>query len=363
MLERGDRTEFVLDEIELKPLEAGEIRVRIQASGICHTDIALKDMVERPCVLGHEGTGTVEAVGPGVESLTVGDCVILGYASCGECSSCCVGSLNLCEHNFDLSFSGLRASGGIAALHRDEPLRASIFQQSSFSTRVIAQARNAVKVDSDLKPEIRASMTCSVFTGTGLVARQLHMGPGDSILIFGAGVVGLSAVMAASAVGATSVVVDPIQARRTLAEGLGAAETVDATLSDVSTEIARIFPVGAPAILDTSGVQSAWDMSIKHLGMGGKFTFVTIPKPMEQATLPAFELMKRGASAAAVIQGGAIPAEFIPQLVEWYRAGKLPLEKLITTYQFDEINDAFRHMSEHQVIKPVLIMEELGDVR
>lgn len=362
LLETGHEHDFMLGEIQLEPLRAGEILVRIEASGVCHTDLALKQMVQRPCVLGHEGTGIVEAVGAGVESLDINDCVILSYASCGGCSSCDAGHLNLCENNFDLSFSGNRASGGTAASRDGQPVRASVFQQSSFSSYVIAQARNAVRVDPSLSPAIRASLTCSVFTGAGVVARQLGLGSGDSILIFGAGVVGLSAVMAAKVLGVKAVVVDPIAERRLLASDLGAALTVDSSRADVAGEIERAFPTGAAAVLDTSGVQAAWDQAIANLAMGGVFAFVTVPQPMESASLPAFELMKRGASATAVIQGGASPSEFIPQLIDWYQAGDFPVEKLITRYSFEDINRAFTDMSEHRVIKPVLMMGASGDI-
>ena len=361
VLTKEGGTIFEFAELNLAPLQAGEILVRIEASGVCHTDLVLMNMVERPCVLGHEGTGIVEAVAEGVTNFAPGDCVILGFASCGVCYSCQRGTPNLCEQNFELSFSGCRAGGGTCASLDGEPVRASIFQQSSFSTRVIAQARSAVHVSSDLAPEVRASLTCSVFTGAGVVARQLGLGLGDSLLVFGGGVVGLSAVMAGAASDVEVYVVDPIESRRTLALELGAAMAIDPTGADLLEQFESIHPGGFRYILDTSGASSAWEAAVSLLSMGGQFLFVTVPTPHDEASIPAFELMKRGGSAVAVIQGGAVPAEFVPQLIDWHQQGRFPIDRLIECYPFKELQAALRDLSDHRVIKPVLLMPGKGD--
>lgn len=352
----GADHEFSMRELQLAELASGEILVRVEASGICHTDIALLDMVERPCVLGHEGTGIVEAIGPDVCGVTPGDYVVLGYASCGSCSSCLRDTPYLCEKNFELSFSGCRACGGVTAKMNEQPVRASIFQQSSFSTRLIAVARNAVVVPADIPREVRASLTCAVFTGAGIVARHLKLARDESLLVFGAGVVGLSAVMAAKAMGAAAFIADPIPARRELAVSLGALCAFDPAAGDFLAQVRDRFPSGLMNVLDTSGAQPAWDSAIELLGMGGTFLFVTVPQPRETASVPAFELMKKGATASAVIQGSALPSEFLPQLMDWYRAGVFPIDRLITTYPFEAINQAFDDMVAHHVIKPVLLM-------
>jgi aryl-alcohol dehydrogenase len=350
-------SEFSMRELQLAELAAGEILVRIEASGICHTDLALLDMVERPCVLGHEGTGVVEATGPDVTDVREGDCVVLAYPSCGACGSCRAGSPYLCERNFELSFSGCRACGGTTASLVGQPVLASIFQQSSFATRVIAGARNAVVVPADIPREVRASLTCAVSTGAGLVARHLRLGAGDSLLVFGAGVVGLSAVMASHAVGAAAFIADPLPERRELALSLGAAAAFDPLSGDFTGEVGRHFPAGVAHVVDTSGAQAAWSAAFDLLAMGGTFLFVTVPQPHESASVPAFELMKKGAAASAVIQGSAVASEFIPQLVDWYRDGRFPIDRLITCYPFDAINRAFGDMAGHRVIKPVLLMD------
>jgi aryl-alcohol dehydrogenase len=351
----GD-SEFELRDIELGELRADEVLVRIEASGVCHTDLVLRGMVERPCVLGHEGTGIIEAVGADVTDVEVGDCVVLSYASCGVCGSCTHSAPNLCENNFELSFTGYRSDGTTVATLDGSPLRASIFQQSSFSTHVIAPARSAVVVPHEVPAEVRAALTCSVFTGAGVVARQLSLQSGDRLLVFGGGVVGLSAVMAAHVIGVRTVLVDPLQGRRELAKALGAFAVLDPLADDCSEQLREHAPGGFLYVLDTSGVAGAWELAIQSLAMGGRFLFVTVPQPMDAAVLPALELMKRGAGAQAVIQGGARPQDFLPQLLRWYAAGEFPVDRLITTYPFHDVNLAIEDMASHKVIKPVLVM-------
>jgi len=226
-----------LETLDVEEPRDGEILVRIVASGICHTDINVheRDRSPKPIVLGHEGAGIVERVGRGVTRLAPGDRVILSVNYCGECPSCRHNAHSYCYECLPRNFGGRRPDGSTPLTQNSAPINARFFGQSSFATYSLADERSAVKVPDDMPLEMMGPLGCGVITGTGSVINSLAVRPGQSIAIFGAGAVGLSAVMAAKIVGATRIIaVDVVPSRLELALELGA---TDAILEPVAMDV------------------------------------------------------------------------------------------------------------------------------
>lgn len=347
-----------LETVQLEDPRAGEVLVRLVATGVCHTDISVHggySPTPKPVVLGHEGAGIVERVGDGVTSLRPGDHVVLGSNSCGTCAMCEHSHPTYCYELMQRNFGGARPDGTTPLSQDGTPIHARFFGQSSFATHSLADAHAAIKVDPDLPLELLGPLGCGVHTGAGAVINSLGVGPGQSIAIFGTGSVGLSAVMAARLVGAERIVaVDVVPSRLDVARGLGATETIDPTASDPVAAILELTGGhGVEFSLNTTGIPEVYAQGIAcldHLGVAG---YVTGPRGPFAPDM--FHLMA-GRSLRGIIGGDAVPSVFIPQLIEHWRAGRLPFERLITEYPFARIADAFADSEAGTTIKPVLRM-------
>ena len=245
-----------LETLELAEPRANEILVRVVATGVCHTDIAMRDKafpVPQPIVLGHEGAGIVERIGSAVTRVTVGDPVVMSYNSCGICPSCVDHAATYCYDFFGRNFAGGRPDGSSPISKDGASIHGNFFGQSSFATYAICHERNIVKVPADAPLELLGPLACGIQTGAGAVINALKVGVGQSIAIFGAGSVGLSAVMAARVVGATTIVaVDLNDARLELARELGATHTFNPKKVDVTKEIVALSGGGVHFALDTT---------------------------------------------------------------------------------------------------------------
>jgi aryl-alcohol dehydrogenase len=188
---------FVLDEIDLDPPQAGEVLVRIEACGLCHTDLLAKEKdddnpfkdIPLPMVLGHEGAGVVVETGPGVDYCKVGDHVVLTYNSCGQCEGCCSGDTGTCDVFFKYNFTGIQMGGG-TRLHKDGKPVSQFFGQSSFAHYAVTNQSNTVVVPKDVPLAMLGPLGCGIQAGSGAVLYRLHPTPGDSIAVFGCGSVG-----------------------------------------------------------------------------------------------------------------------------------------------------------------------------
>jgi aryl-alcohol dehydrogenase len=338
----------------------GEVLVKMVSCGICHLDIAVKAQHSPPTlprILGHEGAGVVERVGPGVTNLICGDHVLLSYGSCGECSSCVSGAPAYCAHTFAINFLGER---GRADTHSvgGVPIPAGFFAQSSFATHAIATTRNVVKVDRDLPLSTLAPLGCGFQTGMGSVINVLKPRAGDMIAVFGCGAVGMAAIIAARIVGCSVIVaVDTNERRLALAREMGATHSINGALEDASAQIAGIAGVGTHFAFDTTGVPAVADQALRALAPRGTAAFVA---PSRRGTSFSFEaraIISSGRAIRGVLQGDAISSEFIPRMIEFYRSGQLPLERLITTFRLEEINRAVRELESGDVLKAVLLMD------
>ncbi|HEY0648726.1 NAD(P)-dependent alcohol dehydrogenase, partial [Phenylobacterium sp.] len=247
---------FGLETVEIEAPRAGEVLVRVVATGVCHTDMVMRDQdlpTPQPVILGHEGAGVVERVGAGVTKVAPGDHVVMTFNSCGGCPSCRDHAPTYCHEFFPRNFVGVRPDGSTGLSKDGETIYANIFGQSSFATYALCHERNAVKVPKDAPLEILGPLGCGVMTGAGAVMNALKVEAGRSLVVFGAGAVGLSALLAAEAAGAGPIiVVDINSARLELALELGADHALDSRAGPVVDRIREITGVGADYTLDTT---------------------------------------------------------------------------------------------------------------
>ena len=352
---REPQGQFTFETIELDDLQSDEILVRNEASGICHTDFVAQNIMPLPGVVGHEGAGVIEAVGSGVSRVKVGDRVIISYPSCGICYGCLEGKPYHCAHHIPLGFEGTRLDGSHTIKLDGKAISGAFFQQSSFSTHSIAVERNIVPVTGNHKAEMLAAIPCGVQTGAGAILNTFKVGPRESLAIFGAGAVGLSAVMAGKLVGAFPVIaVDIVEARLELAKELGATHALNAKEGQVSERIKDIISTGVNYSLETSGNEHALNDAINCLATGGECGMVIAPHFGNKYPFSPTEVFRRAANLCGIIQGSSIPSTFLPTLLELNKQGRFPYDLLIKVYDFADINKAVAETKAGGPIKPVL---------
>jgi aryl-alcohol dehydrogenase len=355
---RGTGSAPSLEPLELEAPRADELLIRLVATGICHTDLHEHPgrHSPQPIVLGHEGAGVVEGLGSDVRGFEVGDHVILSGNSCGRCPSCLANRPTYCDLAMPLCFGGRRLDGSTSLRCGDQPIHSHFFGQSSFATHAIVPHRTAVKVDRSLPLEKLGPLACGVITGAGAVIEALKIGYGDSIAIFGVGGVGLSAVMAARLVGARDIVAVDINAERlALARELGATHTVHSGDADAAKQIRAVTGRGVRCSLNTTTVPDVHTLALEVLAMNGTCGFVAAPRG--PWTPQMFGMLAGGKQLRGILGGDAHPALFLPRLIDYWRQGRFPFDRLLTFYRFDEIARAFDDVHHGRVIKPVLLMD------
>jgi aryl-alcohol dehydrogenase len=297
-------------------------------------------------------------VGANVTNVAPGDHVVMTFMSCGQCHYCQRGETAYCSDFFMLNVGGARKDGttGTCDAHGHR-LHDHFFGQSSFGTYAVAHGRNVVKVPEDVPLEILGPLGCGIQTGAGAVLNALEVGPGDSVAVFGAGGVGLSAVMAARVAGATTIIaLDVLPGRLNLALELGATHIVDSGKEDAVEAVRRIGGGGVDYTLDTSGKPTVLRQAIDALSIRGTCGVVGASALGTEASFDINSLMIPGRSIRGICEGDSLPAVFIPQLIELYRQHRFPYDRLIRFYELDEINVAIDAAARGMVIKPVLRM-------
>lgn len=345
---------YTLERLELDDPGSGELVVRITAAGLCHTDQIPRMMPGlTPIVTGHEGAGVVEALGSDVEGINVGDHVICSYASCGQCAACGRGEPYNCETFMARNLTGRDVNWGTRARDRDgNEVASRWFAQSSLATHALVEARNVVVVDADLPLELLAPLGCGFLTGAGSVLEALGVAPGQSLVVFGAGAVGLAAVMAGAAVGAAPVIaVDLNPKRLELARQIGATDTVVGGTDSTTTELMAALGGTADFTFDTTGVPAVIQVALSILRPGGHGGLVGI----QQGDLTLDPGILVGKRVSSILEGNADPQVMIPRLIELWRDGKFPVERLVQTFPLAAIDEAEAASLSGEVIKPVLI--------
>jgi aryl-alcohol dehydrogenase len=351
---------FVIDTVELCAPRPDELIVRVVASGMCQTDLHGRDgyyATPYPGVYGHEGAGVVHAVGSAVRSFSPGDHVVMSYPWCGACANCAQDLHSYCVHAFDLKMKGTRADGSTLLSKNGAPVYSAFFQQSSFGTYALTQERYAVKVRNDVPLELLGPLACSGQTGAGAVFNVMRPSPGDSFAVFGTGAVGLSALMAAKIAGCNPIIaVDVHQQRLALARELGATHVIDHNAcGDVVGEIRKITGSGVRYALETSALPAVFREAVEVLMPAGTCVLLGSARGGTDVSFD-MKFLQEGRVVRGVIQGDSLPRDFIPRLVDLIRDKKFPIEKMITFYDFADINRAARESSAGIAIKPVLRM-------
>ena len=356
----GPEQPFTFEEVELGDLRADEVRVRIVAAGICHTDVAVKEQsvnLPLPMVLGHEGSGIVEEVGSAVRHLSLGDHVVLSSDSCGVCRRCHAGLPSYCDEFVDRNLTGFRTDGSSPLSLRGEVLRGRFCGQSSFATQTICPGRSAIRIPSDLPLELMGPLGCGLTTGVGTVMNALKPAAGSSIAVFGVGTVGLSAVMGARLTGCETIIaIDLHQPRLDMARELGASACLHAVNDDVVSAILELTGGGADFSVECSGNPGAIEQAVACLGRPGWCAQVGAP-PAETKVPMDMDHLGFGRGIRGVVLGEANPQSFVPYLAELYRDGRLPYERFVRFYDFADINQAVHDSAvTGEVIKPILRM-------
>ncbi|MFB4320220.1 NAD(P)-dependent alcohol dehydrogenase [Actinomadura sp. 21ATH] len=347
---------YTIEPLELADPGPGEVVVRIAGAGICHTDLLGRQPggFPRPVVLGHEGAGVVEAVGPGVTDVSEGSNVVLSFDSCGACRDCRSARPGSCERMVVLNMAAMAMDGRQRL--RDgagETVHNRWFGQSSFATHALATARNVVPVGDDLPLEKLGPLGCSMQTGAGAVLLSLGVRAGDGIAVFGTGAVGLAAVMAAGIAAATTIIaVDLNEDRLRVAAELGATHTINGADEGLVARIQEITGGGADYAFDTTAVPAVVSNAVASLRTTGVCGLAGVGS-QEYRLDPTLMLM--GRTVKGIIEGDAVPQTFIPRLVELWRRGRFPFDRLIETYPLEKINEAEADMLAGEIVKPVVL--------
>lgn len=352
--------DFRMETLELDSPRQGEALVRIAACGVCHTDDVARNQiipVPLPAVFGHEGCGVIQALGPGMEDFSPGDRVLFSFGYCGTCENCRSGHPYACLENRRLNFSGEHFDGG-HRLHFGGRSVSAFFGQGAFAEYAVVHRNNLIPAPTDLPLELLAPLGCGIQTGAGAVLNYLKAAPGSSILITGCGAVGLSAVMAAVIAGCGEIIAcDVVPERLALAKELGASHTLNSReVGDIPKAVRALTEgYGVHYAVDCTGVGACVRTSlicVRPLG-----TCAVVGATQELTIHVENELMGAAKTLGGVVEGCCVPQLFIPKLLDFYRQGRFPFDKLVEFYPFEEINRAFADTKAGKVVKAVLTME------
>jgi len=355
----GETRPLSVEELSLGEPRAGELLVRIEAAGVCHSDLSVVDgsrVRPLPMALGHEAAGVVEATGAGVRDVKAGDHVVLTFVpSCGRCAECSSGRPALCTAAAVANGSGWLLHGpSLLADATGQPVHHHL-GVSGFATRAVVARESAVVVPRDVPLATAALFGCAVLTGTGAVFNTAGVRPGQTVAIFGLGGVGLAAVMGAAAAGAATIVaVDPVGSKRQLALELGATEAL--APEGAEQRIKDLTGGGVEVGFEAAGVPAVLESAFRATRRGGTTVAMGLPHPSRTLTLPALAFAGEGRTLAGSYMGSAAPQRDLPRYLALWRAGKMPVERLLTgTLPLTRINEAMEALATGQAVRQVLL--------
>lgn len=351
-----------IETLELGGPGPGELRVKVRAAGLCHSDLSVIDGSRprvMPMVLGHEAAGEVVEIGPDTAGFEIGDQVVFSFVPvCGHCIPCASGRAALCEPGAAANVAGTLLSGqrrwqgggDKSVLHHHLGV-------SAFAEQTVVSARSAVKVDKSLPPEIAALFGCAVMTGVGAVVNTAKVAAGESVAIFGLGGVGLASLLGAVASGAQPiVVVDVLPSKLDLAKSLGATHVLLATDKDAGAQLRELTGGGAHYAIETVGSEQVLQQAYAATRRGGTTVTVGLPHPQKMFSVPAVSLVAEERTVKGSYMGSAVPARDLPRFIALYQAGRLPVDRLLThTLKLDEVNEAFDRLAKGEAVRQVIL--------
>lgn len=350
-----DSRPLAIEALAVAPPRAGEVGVRIERASLCHSDLSVVNGARPrplPMALGHEAAGVVESVGDGVDGVAVGDHVVLVFVpSCGGCRECLTGRPALCSRAAEANGSG-DLLHGVSVLSDARGARVNHhLGVSAFAEFAVVASESVVVIDRDVPFDVAAMFGCAALTGMGAVFNTAQMQPGQSVVVFGLGAVGLAAVMAAATIpDATVIAVDPNSDKHGLALRAGADGVT--TPEGAAALVAELVPGGVDLAIEAVGNVNVMGACLDMLVRGGAVVSVGLPHPEQQLVVPALQFAGSGKRLLGSYMGDAVPDRDIARYIEMWRAGRLPMELLHTdTAAFEDINDGLDALAEGRVVR------------
>lgn len=351
---------LAIEEVELKEPQAGEILVRIRAAGLCHSDLSVIDgnrPRQMPMVLGHEATGEVVELGPGVNDLAIGDHVVFSFVPiCGHCMPCMTARPALCENGVAANNKGVLLGGGIRLKSQGHEIIHHHMGVSGFAEYTVASRQSVVKIDRSLPFDIAALFGCAVMTGVGAVINTAKLSLGQTVLITGMGGVGFAALLGALAAGASKIVVADVNKEK-LAQALqlGAHEAVDTSEANALEKVRDLTRGGVDVGLEFAGVVPALEFTYNATARGGKTVTAGLPHPSKMMQFAPVKLVAEERTLQGSYLGSCVPARDIPAYIALYQSGRLPVDKLMThKLSLYEVNEGFERLAKGEAIRQVI---------
>ncbi|MCW2516763.1 MAG: hypothetical protein JWR11_5805 [Mycobacterium sp.] len=347
-----------VDEIELADIAPDQVRVRIAASGVCHSDLSMATgalPAGAPCVLGHEGAGVIEAVGAEVHHVAPGDHVVIAWtAACQHCWFCLRGEFHLCSRAIADSYAMPYAS---------DVAGQSLFTAmgvSSFATATNCLGRAVIPIDRDIPFDIASLVGCGVATGAGAALNTAPVEHGSAVAVIGLGGVGLAVVMASVVRGAAAVIaIDPVAERREVAESFGATHLIDPADGDAAKQVRALTGRrGADTVFEVVGRSATIETAIKATRRGGTTCVVGAARPGEAVALSAYDLFMNAKTLVGCQYGSVVPGRDFPMLLDLWRSGRMPLDRLVSRrVGLEDVNDAFADLTAGRGVRTVIVNE------
>ena len=356
----ADSRPLKIREVDLEPPGPGEVLVRIQAAGLCHSDLSVISGDRPrpvPMVLGHESAGEIVECGAGVTDLAAGDRVALVFMpSCGFCMPCMEGRPALCEPGAASNGAGTLLSGARRWRMNGEPVNHHV-GVSCFAEHTVVSRRSCVKIDADISPAEAALFGCAVLTGVGAVVNTARVSAGSTVAVLGLGGVGFSALLAAVASGARQVVaLDLDEAKLALARELGATTTFDASAPDVVEQVRATTRGGVDFAFEMAGAIPALEIAWAITRRGGSTVSAGLPHPAKRFALSPVQMVAEERTLRGSYIGSAVPARDIPRYIELYQRGKLPVDRMMgRQLALDDINLGFDRLASGHALRDVVL--------
>jgi NDMA-dependent alcohol dehydrogenase len=354
-----DQALEVHDDIEVEAPRAGEVKIEVAASGVCHSDLSVANgtiPLPTPIVLGHEGAGVVTEVGDGVTSLVPGDHVVLSFVpNCGVCFFCTRGQGFLCEQGAMAAAGGM--IDGTTRLNRDGSPLFQMAMCGTYSNEIVAPAISTVKIDNDVPLKLAALIGCGVLTGVGAALNTADIRQGDSVAVIGCGGVGLNVIQGARIAGAERIIaIDMFESKLKMAEQFGATDLVKADEVDPVAKVMELTGRGADVSFEVIGLGATMEQAIGCIRQGGQAVLVGVPRLDVFLNLHAsFTFLYTAKTVKGCWYGSANVREDVPKLLGLWKDGELKLEELISReIGIDDVNEAFTAMESGEVARSVI---------